>query len=103
MRGMSNDVELDSHIGYTGCVTVRDTNCLSYYANQNYEIAFHVPSTMNKIGFERKKDIYLSNCVRIIWSDSLEPLWLTTRYIPDKTYYDRTHPDTNTPVINGIV
>ena len=55
---------------------------------------------MNKIGFERKKDSYLSNCVSIIWSDSLEPLRLTTtRYMPDKTYYDRRHPDTNTAVI----
>jgi len=94
MNKLSTHVDLEGHNGYNGGITRHDCKRIFYYANNTHEIVFHVPSTMTKADFNRKKDIYLSTPIRIIWSKSKAPIFLSTQF---KTSQRFKRPDT--PII----
>ncbi|ETO27753.1 hypothetical protein RFI_09379 [Reticulomyxa filosa] len=91
---LSNHVDLDTHSGYCGGLTRHDCKRIYYYANRTHEIVFHVPSLMTKSEFARKKDIYFSTPIRIIWSKSKAPIFLSTQFKPNPRF---KRPDT--PII----
>ncbi|ETO29902.1 AAA+ ATPase, core domain-containing protein [Reticulomyxa filosa] len=94
MNKLCNHVDLDGHTGYTGGITKHDCKRIFYYANSTHEIVFHVPSAMTKVDLNRKKDMYLSAPIRIIWSKSKAPIFLSTQFKPSQRF---KRPDT--PVI----
>jgi len=86
MCKLANHVDLDTHTGYNGGITKHDCKRIFYYATSTHEAVFHVPSVMNKADFARKKEIYLSSPIRIIWSKSKAPIFLSTQFKPTQRF-----------------
>eukprot|EP01084_Bolivina_argentea_P159912 278526_1 len=97
---MANRVSIKSHVGYKASLCATDCDEFAYYSDSiSGELAYVVPSELKeKVSLERKKSLYLSTCIRIVWSETSPskncPIWLSTKYIPSER-----HPNPSTPII----
>merc|ERR1712228_138622 len=93
---LANRVNIKNHFGFKHVLSHKDVDFFPYYSDSiSGEFAFIVASELKQnVSFERKKALYLSCCIRIIWSESNEPLWLHPTYIATQR-----HSSQNTPVI----
>eukprot|EP00483_Globobulimina_turgida_P010106 UN10125 len=105
---MANRVAIKTHVGFKANLSNKDCDKFRYYSDSiSGELAYIIPSELSsKISFERKKALYLSTCIRIIWSETHKskskssnkkkncPIWLCPEYIAT---YRHSLPDT--PII----
>eukprot|EP00484_Ammonia_sp_Unknown_P001143 CAMPEP_0197023226 /NCGR_PEP_ID=MMETSP1384-20130603/3991_1 /TAXON_ID=29189 /ORGANISM="Ammonia sp." /LENGTH=1535 /DNA_ID=CAMNT_0042451417 /DNA_START=138 /DNA_END=4745 /DNA_ORIENTATION=+ len=110
LTSMANRVAIKTHVGYKGVLTNKDCDKFPYYSDSICgELAYIVPSELKStVTLERKKSLYLSSCIRIIWSETAPtdssptsssinkncPLWLSQQFIPTNR-----HPNPETPII----
>ena len=97
----ANRVSIKTHVGFKANLTDKDCDKFRYYSDSiSGELAYIIPSELKAdLSFERKKALYLSSCIRIIWSETGKdsknaPIWLSQQYIPTQR-----HSLENTPLI----
>ena len=101
VTSMANRVSVHSHVGFKGQLTHSDCARFPYYSDSvSGEFAYIVPLELKaSLSLARKKALYLSSCIRIIWSETQTterncPLWLSQQFVAT-----RRHPSAETPII----
>jgi len=104
ITSMANRVSIRDHVGFRGNLTCSDCDCFPYFSDSVCgELACIVPSELrDSVPFSRKKKLYLSSCIRIIWSETALsnpstkncPLWLSNEFSATLR-----HPAPETPII----
>ena len=77
---VTHPVDLSEHTGFSGQLTEEDTEVVPYYSHYNYELVLHVPSLCATTDHNRRRQLYETCAVRIIWSDSQKPMQLSTKF-----------------------
>jgi len=77
---VTHPVDLSEHTGFSGQLTEEDTEIVPYYSHYNYELVLHVPSLCATTDHNRRRQLYETCAVRIIWSDSQKPMQLSTKF-----------------------
>lgn len=104
VTSMANRVSIRNHVGFRGNLTSSDCDRFPYFSDSICgELAYIVPSELKaSLSLERKKKLYLSSCIRIIWSETAAtnsstkncPLWLSNEFLATNR-----HPSPDTPII----
>ena len=101
LTSMANRVAIKTHVGFKANLTNKDCDKFPYYSDSiSGELAYIVPSEIkDTVSIERRKTLYLSSCIRIIWSETEStkkncPLWLSQDFVPTER-----HPSQDTPII----
>jgi len=83
---------LDEHLGFTGDLSHNTGNSLYYSNDKHHEICYHVPSIMDpeRADARIKKDYYLRNFVRIIWTEHPHAIYLSKESYRGKDLPNRT-------------
>eukprot|EP00494_Astrolonche_serrata_P017691 UN17878 len=77
---VAKPVNIKRHNGFSGEITEKDATIIPYYSHFNYELALHVPTLCTDADKRRRMRLYSTCCVRVIWSESEEPMSITEQF-----------------------